>query len=333
MIDRTDFRAHYELCRLFADQRDARRALPQCRAALSTNPYFAPAGILAAEIAEAGQDPGAVAAALAPLVAGQRGTAADLRRLARAYVGQGQLDKATALTANEGGDSDPATGRYVRGLVALANNDLATARETLLPVTDELTADPWAQIAYAEALMMSDRAEEAATFYRRAIKTGDVPEGPLGAARAALKQKQSRAAINAAREAGRRAGQGLYHPKVRAEALVLEAQGWLQTGRRGNRRRARRVLARALRLERDLPSALLARGQLAEAERRPDDAIERYARVTQVAPRDPEAFFRMGRLQLEEAETRDAGVRALRQAEKLDPDGAWGVRAKNLLER
>jgi len=330
VIERTDFRAHHELCRLFAERRDARRALRQCRAALSTNPHFAPAAVLSAEIAERWRDPGAVSASLAPLVANGRASAAGVRRLVRALVQQGQLEKATALATD---DVDPATGRYIRGLVALARNETAAAREALLPVTDELTADPFAQVAYADALMKSDRAQEAATFYRRAIKTGDGPEGALGAARAALRRERAREAIAAAREAGRRATKGLYHPKVQAQALVLEAQGWMEKGGRAGRRSAQRALSKAQRLERDLPATLLAQGQLAEATGQRDDAIARYTRVTQVAPKHPEAFFRLGRLRLADPDDRDAAVQALRLAEKLDPEGAWGFRAKKLLER
>ena len=93
------------------------------------------------------------------------------------------------------------------------------------------------------------------------------------------------------------------------------------------------MLRRALKLERDLPSALLAQGQLAELEGQVDVALARYTRVTQVAPSDPEGFYRLGRMLSGGAETRADADRALRKAERLDPEGAWGFRAKKLLQR
>lgn len=332
VIDRRDFLAFHSLCRLRARKLEAREALRDCRAALEVNPHYLPAAALGAEIAEAGLDAGAVIAVLEPVLRTRTGPPPLVRRLARAYVDVGEPDKALTLLEGEHGTRDDPTRRYVKGLVAAAAGRLKEALEQLYPVTEQLTDDSWAQLAYAETLMKAGKGTEAAAFYRRAMSAGADPRAALGAAAAALKQNDWREAWRAAEAAEERAGKTPAHPRVRAEALAIQGQAWLQSGNRAGQKKAEKLLQRALEIEPDLPSALVAQGLLAELDRDLETAAARYQRATQVAPDDPEAFFRLGRLLFNERATRGMGRDALKKVVRMDPEGPWGVRAKKQLE-
>ena len=111
----------------------------------------------------------------------------------------------------------------------------------------------------------------------------------------------------------------------------MQAQALIASGNRRNLGRADRLLQKSLRVEPDLPEALLGLGQLAERKRRTDEAIRRYKRLTQVAPKDPEAAFRLGRLLFADRKARELGRTELQRASTLDAEGAWGERARRLL--
>jgi len=332
-VDPRDFRAHYQLCQLRVAQRDGRKALASCQQALKINPHYVPAGVLAAEIAEMRQDPKAVVEVLASLVNGNKAGSESVRRLARAYVEKGAPDKAAALVSDDRVNTDAATERYVRGLVSLKKGDLTAAREALQSVAEELGGDPWAQLAYAETLTKSGLGDQATDFYQRAMTAGTGPQGALGAARSALERKRPREAVKAARTARTQARKSLSPRSLIAETRVLEARAWMLSGSRTDLRTARRLISKALREAGRLPAAILADGMLAELEGRRELAASRYQRLTQVAPKDPQGHYRLGRLLLRERETRRSGRLSLRKAVRLDPDGSWGYRAKRELER
>jgi predicted TPR repeat methyltransferase len=77
----------------------------------------------------------------------------------------------------------------------------------------------------------------------------------------------------------------------------------------------------------------LTEGMLAEMSRKRDDAIEAYRRLTQAAPKDPEGYFRLGRVLLSDRRERAAGRTSLETVVKLDPQGTWGDRARRLLAK
>ncbi len=346
VVEPRDFRAHFALCALAARdlqaEDPARRALKHCRAALDINPHHLPAARLASFVSEMYDDAGAVVAALFPVLA-RRSEPADLaRRAARAYVALGQIENAEKLIAPDREPPDAASTGYVQGLVAAAKGELERAQPLLYAAADALTDDPWVQLSHADLLLRMDRAREAGTYYRRAMSAGDelsraqrfgaFPRGALGAARADLEVREWSRAREAARIAEERARDSLSHPRVRAEALALQGQAWLASGSRRGRRNAESLLRRALKLETDLPAALMGLGMLAKVERRTEDAIERFRRVTRVAPDDPEGHFRLGELLRADDATAAAGREALEKAAKLDPQGQWGVRARRALQ-
>ena len=90
---------------------------------------------------------------------------------------------------------------------------------------------------------------------------------------------------------------------------------------------------KAKKIDPSLPAVVLTEGLLAEQSRKRDDAIDAYRRLTAAAPKDPEGYFRLGRLLLSDRRGRMAGQRSLETVVKLDPQGAWGDRARRLLEK
>lgn len=332
-VDPQDDRARAFACAAAAARLDSKTALDMCRQALVINPHLFPAARRLARVAEGWRDAGAIIAALAPFAARAPLPPADARRLARALVEQDRHDDALALADGERATDDDATRRYIRGIVATARGRLGEARDNLQAAADQLTADAWAQVAYAALLLAQDDAARAASYYRRAMTADDEPYAALGLARAELDRDDPEAARVAAREAERRAARSLSHPRLRAEALAVQAHALVAKGGRRELRQAEALLGKADAVEPDLPEALLAAALLAEKQRRPDRAIARYRRLTEVAPRHAEAWFRMARLLMAERDGRAAGEQALAEAAKVDPEGIWGARARRAMGR
>jgi predicted Zn-dependent protease len=325
-----DFRSHYGRCQVAAQRLRARDALKHCRAALAVNPHYLPAAIFGATIAEADLNTSSVISMLAPLSA--RLAPPEVQRLARAYVAQGEHVRAGAL-AKHPALSNVAHARYIEAITAAGQGKLSQAEALLTPITEQLNDDPWVQLAYAELLLKLGSATKALVFYRRASKLNKSPRASLGAAWSALRTNDTKTALREARYAEKAAGRGLAHPRLRAEALSVQGHAVLQGSGRGGFRRAGRLFGKALRIEPDLPSALLGQGQLAEAQGRLDVAVSRYYRVTEVAPRKAEAHYRQGRLLLTSGtpSSHQRGRADLQRAQRLDPQGQWGIRAAKLL--
>ncbi len=328
-LDERDHRSWFGLCTAAAERLDSKGALKACRQVLAIDPWYDPAASLMARVAEAWRDAGAVIAALGPRL--ERGLdPVDARRLARALVEQDQLDKAEKIASD--GTEDDATQRYVRGLVATARGQLGKARDLLYAAADQLSDDAWAQTAYARLLLKQDQPAQAAAYFRRAMSADDEPYAALGLAHAELDRGEPEAARLAAREAEKRAGRSLSHPRVRAEALAVQARALVARGGRRDLRLASRLIRKADGVEPDLAETLIAAGLLAEKQRKPERAAVRYRRLTQVAPKDPEGFYRLGKLLLDDAATRESAEAELKRASELDPEGVWGARARQLLQ-
>ncbi|MCB9547162.1 MAG: tetratricopeptide repeat protein [Myxococcales bacterium] len=325
-----DFLSAFELCLVEARRLRGREALKACRAALTINPHNLKAAELSAEIAEATLDAGAVIAALEPL---RERTPEMTRRLARAYVALERVGSAAALVPErrEGAPED-ATDRSVRGLVLLATGRGEEALPLLQAAADELDKDAWAQIALADLLLDQGDARKAAAVYRKAGKLSRLPFASLGAARAAMRNNDWQQALVDARVAERQARRSLSHARLRGEALAIQGRVTLQTGGRRGLRAAARFFAEALKAEKELPAALVGNGLLAEQQQRFDEAVRLYGRAIQVAPKDPEAHYLLGRLLLQTPGTTEQGRDMLNQARVLDPRGRFGSLAKGLLQ-
>lgn len=332
--DKRDFRARYDLCQLNASRLRARDALDECIKALALNPWFIPAAAAAAEIAEAHQDWNAVADVLEPALAGGAGAdPAAFRRLARGLVKLKKLDEAEKLLAEDGPLQHEASRRYVKGLVAHARGHYREAGKALAAAVEQLPEEPWVLRARADALMRAGEPEEAGAWYRRALKAGGGAEAALGAAKAWLSlEGEWRNALSSARVAVREAKRGLSHPRVRAEAIAVQGEAWSRSGSRRGLRKARSLLRQSLKIERDLPTALLALGRVDEATRRYEDAAGQYARATQVDPDNAEAWYMLGMVLRRVGDRRDARE-ALDSAKKLDPEGRWGILADQAIRR
>ncbi len=329
-VDARDHRAHALACASAAARLDSKSALEQCRKALEINPHYAPAARRLAAVAEAWRDAGATVAALSPLAARGLLTPVDARRFARALVEQDDLDAAAALVDGASAIDDDASRRYIQGVVATARGTLGEARALLYAAADQLGDDAWVQLGYARLLLKQDEAAQAATYYRRAMTADDEPFAALGLAHAELDRGDPVAAEVAAREAERRAARSLSHPRVRAEALAVQARALVAKGGRRDLRRAEALLRKADAVEPDLRESLMTAGLLAEKRRRAGQAIGHYRRLTEVAPKEAEGWYRLGRVLLAERE-RAAGRAALEKALALDAEGVWGKRAKQAL--
>ena len=325
-VRKDDFRAYYQLCQVRAARLRGKEAQDACNGCLKINPAYRPAAELSAEIAEARLNLGRVVTVLAPFIEKSPRPPDAVRRLSRAYVGLGKLQDAAALG---GADKkiDEATRRYIQGLVAIETGELKQASMVLNAASDELDHDPWVQIARAEALMRSNKPEQAGGFYRRAMKAGAGPEAALGAAQAWLHQKRWVDAIRSAKEAERVARTGLSHPRLRAEALALQAKIYLARGRRRDLKQAARLLSSARRIEPGLANVEMSMGRLAEIKGDLERAATHFKRATEVAPKNPEAQFRYGRLLRRNSAAPRQAKHHLRRAQDLDREGRWGVLA------
>ncbi|MFN3196815.1 MAG: tetratricopeptide repeat protein [Bradymonadia bacterium] len=337
-----DFRGQYAMCRLYMRLANADGALTHCKTTVRINPHFAPAVLDQSAISEAQRDAGGVIASLAPFIE-QRPShpqnSPAVRRLARAYVHRGLtlagsndgerfLRKAEGLINNSKLNVNEASRRYVRGLLFSARGEQKRALPELAAASDQLSNDPYVHLSHADVLMRQQAPGKAASYYRRAVKAGGLADAALGAARAALSLGDGKMALNSANEAERLALRSLSHPRVRAEALSIQAQVAFERGGRRDRAKAERLAQRALKISADLPSALITLGRLAEGSGALDVAAARFQRATQVDLRNPEAQYRLGRLLVTQDETRGQGMEMLSQVINLDPDGRWGQLAR-----
>ncbi|MBU0550784.1 tetratricopeptide repeat protein, partial [Myxococcota bacterium] len=323
-----DFRLYDLLCQAEAQRFRAREALDACYAALKLNPYYLPSADMAASIAEAHEDIGAIIKALAPLSKGRLSGSA-LRRLSRAYVQQNRLEQAQALlqVAQTEGDR-----RYVEGLLAVKLHDVVRARDHLTAAAAALSSDPWVQMAVADFLMQIGDPAKAGAYYAQAMQLTGGPWPALGAARAALLQDDWRQALKLANKAVRLSQRSLSHPKQRAQAIALKGLAMLKSGKRGNIRRAKSFFDLAVKIERDLPYALLGRGLYAASRGADDEAVQLLHRAASVAPADPEIGFHYARFLFSRQDTRAQGAQELKRVYDMDPGGMWGRQAAALTQ-
>ena len=328
-----DFQSQFGICEAEMKRLRAAKALAACqKVATEMNPFFAPARQRWAEIAEFLAKPAVVSTALIPLREQGLAEPGDLRRLGRAFVAQEKHAALDALTKSSSDGIDEATQTYLSGLLEQSRGDLSAANALLSQSAQGLAGDSWAQTAYGHLLLQTGQSTKAMGFFRRAMDLSRAPMGALGLAQAHMQKREWRRAASTARRAEIWAGRSLVRKQVRGEALALQAQAAAQQGRRG-RRKAKRLLNKAKKIDPSLPAVVLTEGLLAEQSRKRDDAIDAYRRLTAAAPKDPEGYFRLGRLLLSDRQGRMAGQRSLETVVKLDPQGAWGDRARRLLEK
>ncbi|MEE2789983.1 MAG: tetratricopeptide repeat protein [Myxococcota bacterium] len=329
-IDERDYRAAWALCRLHTTALRARQAIHWCKKTL-INKSFEPARRQLIEVARAYGDMGAVIAAIEPRHADQQASNWALRRLAHAYDTLNLEEKLTALTSRETSPLDAPTRAYVQGLILRRQNRLKKAEAEFATASRALAHDEDVQVAYAKALMRRGRTDKAIAKLREMMDGGAKSQGALLLARATLEVGQVNAALSAARTAHQLARRELSHPRIRAEAMALEARAHLYKGGRSAQQKAARLIVRALRIEPDLPAGLLARGMLAESRRQYDKARRLFARLVEVKPDSVEGLFRYGRLLLRNDVNRALARRIFQDVQRLDPDGRWGDRARKLV--
>ena len=243
----------------------------------------------------------------------------------------GQVDAVRGVIQGKHGLENPADQAYATGRIAMADDQMGKAQTSLERAAKVLTGDEFVQRDYAVSLIRGDRSAEAVKVLSKAMSVGGSASVALTLAEAHLNIGQWVEARSAAQSALKRARRTHSHPRVRATALAVEAQARILGGKRKSRRLAERSIRQSLAIEPGLPAGLLAKGLLLETGRRPLKAIPVYTRLTQVAPRSPQGFFRLGRLLSRRAKTRRRGRDALKAAVKLDPEGIWGTRARRLL--
>ena len=223
--------------------------------------------------------------------------------------------------------------QYARGIVALHRGELSLAQRILESVALSLPNDSPVQRSYARSLIAGDRSAESTDLLESSSAKKPSALTSLLLAKALVKVGRWDDATRAAMSARAQASKTHTHPRVRAEALAIDAQSRVLAGRRADRETALRHIRQALAIEPDLPDGLLAKGLLEESGRRPSKAVPTYRRLVQVQPQSAQGYFRLGRLLSRKARTRSAGRRALATALRLDPDGIWGTRASRVLGR
>jgi tetratricopeptide (TPR) repeat protein len=82
--------------------------------------------------------------------------------------------------------------------------------------------------------------------------------------------------------------------------------------------RARKAIDQALALQPYQPDFLYVAGVLAESDSKVDEALAFFEKVTQINPREADAYFEIGKIRLQQGDRRAAGA-AFRQAAALDP--------------
>ena len=138
-------------------------------------------------------------------------------------------------------------------------------------------------------------------------------------------------ALAAAKRARQQALKDLSHPRLRAQAMAIEAQAYLFKGSRRASRKAGRLILKALRIEPDIPSDFLrARFSLkagVSTIRRPS-----FCPPYRSESESAEAHFRLGRRLLRDGDNTSRGRAALLKALEFDPEGIWGDKARALLK-
>jgi len=326
-----DFRSQFGICLAEMKRLRADAALAACqRVVTEMNPTYAPARQRWAEVAEFLAKPAVVATALSSIHKNGLAGGPDIRRLARALGEQGKLSELEALEKSQ--DKDAATQNYVKGLLARARGDLSAANAFLSQAAQSLGTDHWAQTAYGDLLLQTGQSTKAIGFFRRAMDLSRAPMGALGLAKAYMQKRDWRAASSTARRAEILAGRSLVRKQMRGEALAVQAQAAAQQGRRG-RRKAKSLLRKAKKIDGALPSVALTEGILAEKNRKQDQAITAYRRLTVMAPKDPEGHYRLARILWSDRRSRASARSSLKTVIELDPQGTWGDRARRLLSK
>lgn len=321
-----DHRAPAALCAAYRLQLKARPALSACRAALKINRYDLSVARMGSEIAEQFADFGAVIALLEGLSTEDPEL---LRRLARAYMQVGDRTKVTQLLRRSGAGG---TNKYIEALDLIARQTPAGALGPMAKAAESLPDDEAVQLSHADLLLKQGDSRGALKVYARVAQRSRLPHAQMGIARVALLKNDWRTASTAVAAAIRLARSSLSHPRVRSEALALEGRIALSKSGRAGWRKARRAFAAAERLAKELPAILVGRGLLAEAQRKPDAALQYYGRAVQVSPRDAEAHYLFGRLLLSATDQRDDAVKILQKAIDLDPRGRYGDLARRALK-
>jgi tetratricopeptide (TPR) repeat protein len=329
-IDPRDFLSAWGLCRLAVLAGDPARALQTCRETVRLNPYYLPAVDQAAAINETRGDSEAVIALLAPLLSRDADHPAAVRRLARAYLQTNDPENARKLLDGERAVSDPASRRYVQGLVDLHTGRLPEALTALGAAADELPGEPFVQLARADALMKDGKVDMAGGFYRRALVAGAGAEAGIGAARAWMLRSRWTDALASAREALARAERDRARPALVGAALALIAEAQFASG---DRRGAAEAIGQAVSVAGTDHAVLITAGRLAEAEGRAPEALAHYQRAAQVRADSAEARYYLGRLLVGSRDRADEGRDALEQAVRLDRDGRFGTLAEDLLRK
>ncbi len=329
-IDPRDFLASWGLCRVAVASGDPGRALQHCRDTVRLNPFYLPAADQAAAINEARGDFEAVIALLAPLLGRDPDHPAAVRRLARAYLETGDPANARKLLDGERTVADPATRRYVQGLVDLHTGRLPEALMALGAAADEMPGEPFVQLARADALMRDGKVDDAGGFYRRALVAGAGAEAGIGAARAWMMRSRWTDALASAREALARAERDRARPALVGAALSLIAEALFASG---DRRGAADAMGRAVEAAGTDHVVLITAGRLAEAEGRSAEALTYFQRAVSAKSDSAEARYYLGRLLVGSRERTDEGRDALEQAVRLDRDGRFGTLAEALLRK
>jgi tetratricopeptide (TPR) repeat protein len=329
-VEPRDFRAHFGLCHVLATRLKAKAALKACRAAM-VNPAYTPARRLLARVAEAHGDHGAVIEALEALAAENILTSEEWSTLGRAYVESDRVDDLLEKLNTHRASIEDGIQIYLGALSARAKKVPVRAKAEMARAARRLPQTVRVQVDYARLLIAGREFDQAKKILEKAMKLAKDPLAPLSLAQLHVSRRQWESASNAAGIAVKWASQSLSHPRVRADALAIQGLALIARKGRKGARRAGRILARALRLEPDIPRALLGQGLMYGSLRKWGRAETAFRRLIQVAPNDAQAQFQLGRVLGKQRRKKSEARRAFSRALELDPKGIWGLKSKRAM--
>jgi len=329
VVDTRDALAKAGLCRAFALAGSPDLARRACAEALAINPAYMPAADQLAAFAEAEQDPQAVIATLAERAVHDPQPPSAVRRLARAHVTTMSLEAAAALAQAAEKSGDPASARYIEGLLALREERAEDALRAMTPLTEAVPDAIDVRLDAGRAYALAEQWDAARRALSAAAAQTHSPAAPLAAARVWLAAGRADLALAAAQDAEERARTTGSSGRALAVVLATRAEAAAMLG--GPSAAARDAANEALRLAPHLALAHRVAGQLALASGQTEAAFKFLRRAVDLEAYSAESLYALGRAQLSTREFQSAGRATLARAHRIDANGRFGRLAARAL--